>query len=115
MATQSYDRWNYPQKMVQGDTWTFAYQVAVRDPDTGVITPVDISTWTFTGWVGETRTSATVTDMTVTVVNASEGRVKFSIANTNTELFPLGTLYYQIRSTVAGEVQTMFKGPFQVV
>ena len=110
----TYDRNNYTQKIVKGDTWNFEYQI--KQVIAGVPTPIDISTWVFEGWVNPTRTSAEVsqTPMSYTLVDAAQGKVKFTIDEALTEVLPLGSLYYQIRYTVAGDVTTIFKGPFMV-
>lgn len=110
----TYDRLNYTQKVIQGDTWNLAYQI--KQVIDGVSTPVDITGWTFEGWVSVTRTSPEVDriPMTATVISAAQGQVKFSIDETLTETMQLGSLYYQIRYTVSGDTTTIFRGPFMV-
>jgi hypothetical protein len=115
MSKPTYPSTNYPQRIIQGDTWVFSYQVKLLNAGTGETTPVDISSWTFAGEIKQTREAAESTPVTVTVVDAAQGKLRFSVSETVTEDFPLGTLYYAITySNAEYGRKTMFRGPFQV-
>jgi len=109
----SYDRLNFPQRVVRGDTWTFQY--TIEQLVDGVATPVDITTWSFEGWVANTRESTTTVPMTATVIDGPAGTVRFTLDETVTNTLSLGSLYYQIRYTVGGDRTTLFRGVYMVL
>ena len=108
-----YNALKYPIRIVQGNDWQLDIVLSTR-VDT-VKTPINITNTTFAGVVRVYRDDVAVAaTVTCTKTDAVNGKVSFSLTDTQTLALPLGELYYQIDKTVNNSTQTILAGTFTV-
>ena len=110
MTTYAGDK--YTIKITQGNDWN--YPLTFSTSLLGVKTPLDLTGATVTGVVRPTYTTGTPVAMTTVVTDAPNGKVTFSLTDTQTNSLPAGSLVYDISITIAGNTKTYLSGNFQV-
>lgn len=111
MATYAADKFTI--KITQGNDWDFEFQLATEDAQ-GVETPINVTGYTITGIVKETRSGAVLHTMSWSIVDAAAGRLRVGLTDSQTATLPIGFLYYQIDRTIADNTLTLFSGNFLV-
>jgi hypothetical protein len=110
MTTYAADK--YTIKITQGNDWN--YPLTFSTSLLGVKTPIDLSGATIIGVVRPTYTSGVPVSMTTTITDAVNGKVTFSLTDTQTNSLPPGALVYDMSITIAGNTKTYLSGNFQV-
>jgi hypothetical protein len=110
MTTYAADK--FTLKTVQGDDWE--YPVTFSTSLAGIKTPIDLTGVTYIAEIRPTYSSGTVTVMSATPVDLVNGKVTFSLTDTQTSALPSGSLVYQISITISGSTKTYLQGSFIV-
>lgn len=113
---------NYPLSIRRGDTGSWKFKL--EDVVGGVSSPIDISSWTFTGRALWDQKTIWLT-LPITVIDGPNGEFGFSINKSTSEgLIPVGSIppedsTYEIQASFDNggdtEVATILEGTFTVI
>lgn len=108
---------NFPMTIIRGDVKTWKFTMQDRSV-TDIVTPIDITGWTFTGTIKHNAT--TLLSLTINITDATSGKYELVINKTDSE--SLSTLggdnkfaRYEIEATTPAGPVTLMNGRFTVV
>ena len=105
-------------QLYRGDSFVKTFQFYMRDPDTSVLTPLDLTLYGDT-WIGQLRKTEDATDATTFLIDDSDadtGVISVSLTAAQTAGLPAeGVWDLQVTDTAQSPafVRTMLRGTFE--